>query len=160
MFECLRHPGGRGRFLELGTGTGIATTWLLNGLDAASTLVSVDTDEIMQRVARDMLGRDRRLMFVTEDGLHFLQKQSASSFGLVFADAMPGKYEGLEDALRVINIGGFYVIDDMLPQPSWPVGHAEKIPVLMEKFGVTPGLHIVPLVWASGVVIAVRTQQV
>lgn len=129
-------------------------------MDAASTLVSVDTDEIMQRVARDMLGHDRRLMFVTEDGLRFLQKQSASSFDLVFADAMPGKYEGLEDALRVINIGGFYVIDDMLPQPNWPVGHAEKIPVLMEKLASHPNFTIVPLVWASGVVIADKFDRV
>ena len=29
-----------GRFLELGTGTGIATAWLLSGMDQNSTLVS------------------------------------------------------------------------------------------------------------------------
>jgi predicted O-methyltransferase YrrM len=34
-------PGGR--LLELGTGTGIATAWLLDGMDADATLISVDT---------------------------------------------------------------------------------------------------------------------
>lgn len=52
-------PGGR--FLELGTGTGIATAWLLEGMDAASTLVSVDNDRAVQQVARDSLGADGRL---------------------------------------------------------------------------------------------------
>src|SRR5262245_53279195 len=36
-------PGGR--VLELGTGTGHGTAWLLSGMDAASTLDTVDTDE-------------------------------------------------------------------------------------------------------------------
>jgi predicted O-methyltransferase YrrM len=35
-------PGGR--FLELGTGTGVATAWLLDGMDDRATLVSVDND--------------------------------------------------------------------------------------------------------------------
>src|SRR5438067_1197333 len=35
-------PGGR--FLELGTGTGVGTAWLLDGMDATSCLESVDTD--------------------------------------------------------------------------------------------------------------------
>ena len=34
-------PGGR--FLELGTGTGHGTAWMLSGMDAASTLDTVDT---------------------------------------------------------------------------------------------------------------------
>jgi predicted O-methyltransferase YrrM len=33
-----------GRFLELGTGTGHGTAWLLAGMDPASTLDSVDCD--------------------------------------------------------------------------------------------------------------------
>ena len=35
-------PGGR--LLELGTGTGHGTAWLLSGMDAGSTLDTVDTD--------------------------------------------------------------------------------------------------------------------
>jgi hypothetical protein len=27
--------------------------------------------------------------------------------------------------------GGLYVIDDMLPQPNWPEGHAAKAEVLI-----------------------------
>ena len=35
-------PGGR--LLELGTGTGLGTAWLLSGMDADSHLDTVDTD--------------------------------------------------------------------------------------------------------------------
>ena len=48
-----------GRFLELGTGTGMATAWLLAGMDADSTLTSVDVDPKVQEVAREFLGSDR-----------------------------------------------------------------------------------------------------
>ena len=48
-------PGGR--FLELGTGTGLSTAWLLSGMDAASTLISIDTNEELQEVARAVAGR-------------------------------------------------------------------------------------------------------
>jgi len=50
-----------GRFLELGTGTGIATAWLLDGMDANSTLTSVDNDSAVQQIARESLGIDQRL---------------------------------------------------------------------------------------------------
>jgi predicted O-methyltransferase YrrM len=44
MLRVLVASKPNGRFLELGTGTGIATAWLLRGMDAGSTLVSVDND--------------------------------------------------------------------------------------------------------------------
>lgn len=147
-------PGGR--FLELGTGTGMATAWLLDGMNATSTLTSVDVDPDVQQIARNVLGDDRRLTLELVDGLEFLARQQAEGFDLVFADAMAGKYDGLDAALRVVKPGGFYVIDDMLPQPSWPDGHAAKIPLLMNALASHPDFDIVPLIWATGLVIAVR----
>ena len=145
-----------GSFLELGTGTGIATAWLLEGMDKDSTLLSVDNDPAVQQVARDTLGTDRRLTLETSGALEFLRRQPAESFDLVFADALPGKYEGLEEALAVVNVGGLYVIDDLLPQANWPEGHAAKVPVLLSTLASHSSFQLVPLVWASGVVIAVR----
>jgi hypothetical protein len=69
---------------------------------------------------------------------------------------MPGKYEALYEALAVVKPGGFYVIDDMLPQPNWPEGHERKVPALLSELAANPEFHIVPITWASGVVIAVR----
>jgi predicted O-methyltransferase YrrM len=145
-----------GRLLELGTGTGIATAWLLSGMDGSSTLTSVDTDPEVQAVARECLGSDPRLTLITEDGASFLQRQPPESFDLVFADAMPGKYEALDSALAVVKPGGFYIIDDMLPQSNWPEGHAEKVPVLLDRLAADNRFAVAPMSWASGVVVAVR----
>jgi predicted O-methyltransferase YrrM len=145
-----------GRLLELGTGTGIATAWLLAGMDENSTLTTVDTDPQVQAIAREILGSDPRLTLVTEDGGAFLSRQVPQSFNLVFADAMPGKYEALEEALVLVKPGGFYVIDDMLPQPNWPEGHASKVPVLLDRLAKDNRFFIAPITWASGVVVAVR----
>ena len=106
MLRALAASKPGGRFLELGTGTGVATAWLLQGMDAGSTLVSVDNDPAVQQVASDFLGADSRLTLVTSGGLEFLREQPAASFDFVFADAMPGKYDGLEDALAVVKVGG------------------------------------------------------
>jgi predicted O-methyltransferase YrrM len=145
-----------GRFLELGTGTGIATAWLLAGMDSQSRLTSVDIDPQVQEVARQFLGGDERLTLVLEDGIQFLKHEQPESYDFVFADAMPGKYDGLQDCLRVVKPGGFYVIDDMLPQANWPDGHAAKIPVLVNALANEEGLTIVPITWASGIVVAVK----
>jgi predicted O-methyltransferase YrrM len=147
-------PGGR--FLELGTGTGIGAAWILAGMDAESTLVSVDVDPAAQQIASEQLGHDRRLQLVLQDGIEHLRGYHQPEFDLVFADAMPGKYEGLDDALATVKPGGFYIIDDLLPQANWPDGHAAKVPVLIERLAAHPDFHIVPLAWASGIVIAVR----
>lgn len=147
-------PGGR--FLELGTGTGVGTAWLLSGMDDDSTLVSVDVDAQAQGVAASLLARDGRLQLVQSGGLEYLATQSAGSFDLVFADAMPGKYEGLRAALDVVKPGGFWVGDDLLPQANWPDGHAAKVPKLLEQLSNEKDFCILPLVWSSGVVVAVK----
>lgn len=150
-------PGGR--FLELGTGTGVATAWLLDGMDARSELISVDVDNRFQDVAREALSSDARLTLIIEDALAFLKRQPSAGFDFVFADALAGKYEGLDEALRVVKAGGFYIVDDMLPQSNWPEGHAAKAPVLLARLAEHQDFEIAPMAWASGLVIAVRKSQ-
>ena len=45
-----------GEFLELGTGTGLATAWILDGMDEESTLISLDNDETLLSIAKENLG--------------------------------------------------------------------------------------------------------
>ena len=146
-----------GRCLELGTGTGVATCWLLDGMDGTSELISVDVDGEVQAIARSELSGDPRLRLIAQDAITFLRSQESRSFDLIFADALRGKYEDLDEALRVMKPGGFYVIDDMLPQPNWPAGHAAKVPVLLADLAARPDFRITPMAWASGIVLAVRS---
>ena len=53
-----------GRFLELGTGCGLGTCWILEGMSADSRLLSIDTDTGFQSIApRAELDHDNRVSF-------------------------------------------------------------------------------------------------
>jgi predicted O-methyltransferase YrrM len=147
-------PGGR--FLELGTGTGHGTAWLLSGMDRASSLETVDIDEHVVSVARRHLGHDSRVRFHVIDGAEFLRAREPASFDLIYADAWPGKFSHLDEALALLRRGGVYVIDDLLPQANWPEGHAPKVPALIDEIERRNEFATVKLAWASGLMLVVR----
>jgi len=147
-------PGGR--ILELGTGTGHGTAWLLAGMDARAELDTVDTDAAVVAVARRHLEADTRVRFHVMDGTDFLRQSPAERFDLIYADAWPGKFTHLDDALALLRPGGLYVIDDLLPQASWPDGHAAKIPGLLEALERRRDVVTVRLAWASGLMLVAR----
>ena len=147
-------PGGR--FVELGTGTGVGTTWLLAGMDAGSRLVSVDSDPAVQEIAKRNLGDDPRVTFHLGDGGAFLEQAGEAQFDLIYADAWPGKFTHLDLALSLLKIGGIYFIDDLLPQPNWPDGHAAKVQPLIADLESRPGFVVTKLAWGSGLMMLVR----
>jgi predicted O-methyltransferase YrrM len=147
-------PGGR--FLELGTGTGHGTAWLLSGMDSTSSLDTVDTDPTVSAVARRHLGSDNRVTFHIIDGAEFLRQAPRERYDLIYADAWPGKFSHLDDALALLRVGGIYVIDDLLPQPNWPKGHAHKVPALIGNLEQRRDFITARLAWASGLMIVVR----
>jgi hypothetical protein len=75
---------------------------------------------------------------------------------LIYADAWPGKFSHLEEALALLRLGGVYLIDDLLPQPNWPDGHAPKVPVLIQEIERRSEFACVKLGWASGLMVVVR----
>ena len=147
-------PGGK--FLELGTGTGLSTAWILDGMDHASTLVSVDNDKSFLDIASQYLGADTRLELVASDGGDWLHNNRSQTYDYIFADTWHGKYRMLEDTLAMLNKGGLYIIDDMLPQPNWPEGHHEKVTNLLAILDARQDLILTRQVWATGIVVAVK----
>src|SRR5215469_9402135 len=115
-----------GRILELGTGTGLATSWIIDGMDVGTRLITVENNELLIAIAREAL-RDPRVEFIPADGYEWIENYSGDQFDLIFADAMPGKYDLFEETISLVKNGGFYIIDDMLPQPNWPNGHSDKV---------------------------------
>lgn len=145
-----------GQFLELGTGAGVGTAWLIDGMDSQSRLVSVDTDAKVQELARQHLGHDPRVTFHLGDGAAFLANAGDARFDLIYADAWPGKFSHLDRALALLKVGGIYFIDDLLPQANWPEGHAPKVAALIAGLEGRCDFVTAKLAWASGLMMVVR----
>jgi predicted O-methyltransferase YrrM len=145
-----------GKFLELGTGTGLSTSWILDGMDQKSTLTSIDFDDKFLEIANKFLGGDKRLTLVSTDGEAWVNKNMQQKYDYIFADTWHGKYLMLEEVLAMLNQGGLYIIDDMLPQPNWPDGHDQKAINLVKQLEAREDLVLTKQVWATGIIVAVK----
>src|SRR5687768_1034791 len=145
-----------GKFLELGTGTGLSTSWILDGMDQDSSFVSIDYDDQLLGIANRFLGSDKRLELISMDGEAWVTANKQSRFDYIFADTWHGKYLLLDEVLAMLNKGGLYIIDDMLPQPNWPEGHREKVSNLLHYLDTRNDLVLTRQVWATGIVVVVK----
>jgi len=144
-----------GRILELGTGTGLATSWIVDGMDERTKLVTIENNTLLLDIARKAL-QDSRVEFVWADGYAWIQTYSGEKFDMVFADAMPGKYDLFEETIGLVKVGGFYIIDDMLPQPNWPEGHADKVERFIGELGKRNDILLTKLNWSTGIIIVTK----
>lgn len=145
-----------GKFLEMGTGTGLSTSWILDGMDAKSSLISIDNDEKFLKIAEEYLGNDKRLELICMDGAEWFEQNKQERFDFIFADSWHGKYLLRDEAISMLNKGGFYIIDDMLPQPNWPEGHAERVTGLIQHLEIRDDLVLTKQLWATGIIIGVK----
>jgi len=144
------------KFLELGTGTGLSTSWILDGMDSNSTMISFDNDETLLLIAETFLGQYKRLKLIQSDGEKWIKSNLGQKFDYVFADTWHGKYLLLDEVLEMINKGGFYIVDDMLPQPNWPEGHEEKAINFVKYLESRNDFIVTKQHWATGIIIAVK----
>ena len=145
-----------GKFLELGTGTGLSTAWILDGMDSDSSLISFDNDQALLAIAQKFLGQDSRLKLILSDGEAWVKNNLGQKFDYIFADTWHGKYLLLDEVLEMLNKGGVYIVDDMQPQPNWPDGHQEKAINFVEYLESRNDLVLTKQNWATGIIIAVK----
>jgi len=145
-----------GMLLELGTGTGLSTSWILEGMTAETTLISIENDAKVLSVARQFLGADHRLTLVEQDASEWLATNQHLRFKLIFADTWYGKYLMFDEFWTLLEAGGIYVLDDMLPQANWPQGHEEKVEKLLSDLEKRNDLVLTQLDWSTGILIAVK----
>lgn len=148
-------PGGR--FLELGTGMGLSLSWMVDGMDSNSHLVSVDNDQQLIDLVSPEFEQETNVSITCMDGVQWITDYTGPRFDLIFADAWPGKYELLEETFDLLKPGGLYVIDDMLEQSNWPEGHAEKAAQLSEQIKSRTDFSTTQLDWSTGIFICTKT---
>lgn len=142
-----------GIFLELGTGIGLSLAWMVDGMDDSSQIFSVDNDPKLTKIVSEWFDLDPRVFIICKDGSDWIKNYSGEKFDLIFADTWPGKYSELEETLDLLKIGGFYILDDMNPQPNWPEGHAEKAKILTEKLESMKNFTYTKMDWSTGLIL-------
>lgn len=145
-------PGGR--FLELGAGVGVGAAWLLAGMDAASTLITLEIHERTAIVCRQLLAEDQRVEVITADAIEWLENYSGPPFDFIFADTTRVKFERRDLVYRHMKNGALLVADDLLPQSKWVATHPEKVERLRREIGTEPNLVPTLVDWASGLLVA------
>lgn len=144
-----------GRLLELGAGTGLATAWIVAGMDEKSSLTAIENNELLIEVAKKNI-IDNRVEFVLADGYKWITDYKGEKFDFIFADAMPGKYDLFEETIAMLNKGGLYIIDDMLPQPNWPAEHDEKVNIFIKNLESRKDLLLTKMNWSTGIIIVTK----
>ncbi len=148
-----------GRFLELGTGIGLSLSWMIDGMDTNSSLITVDNDVELITIAKGFFGNDDRVELVCEDGTSWIKNYKGKTFDLVFADSWPGKYSEIDEVLDLVSIGGFYIVDDMAYTPNWPVGHDKNVDRLVSYLESRTDFNLTKMNWSTGLVVAVRASE-
>jgi predicted O-methyltransferase YrrM len=147
-------PAG-GRVLELGTGAGVGTAWIVSGLlprtDVTVTTVERDARTALLAAQGDWPAFvDLRL----DDALDFLNE--GGSFDLIFADAQGGKWDGLDRTVGALRPGGLLIVDDMTPTADWPAEQRARQAEVRRALLTSPLLTSAELSHGSGVILCTR----
>ena len=101
---------------------------------------------------------DPRVEWVLGDGSEWLREAVArpERFDVVFADTWPGKYHDRDLAMELVKPHGWFVLDDLYPQPGWPDGHQANVDRLIADMQSVDGWRTEFLPWGSGLMLCVR----
>jgi predicted O-methyltransferase YrrM len=105
--------------VEIGTGTGVSSLWMLRGMREDGVLTSVDLEAEHQRLARDSFREagvpSQRFRLISGAALEVLPRLTDGHYDLVFCDGDKEEYgEYLAEAMRLLRRGGVVAFDNAL----------------------------------------------
>jgi predicted O-methyltransferase YrrM len=145
-----------GLFLELGTGLGVCAAWMLAGMDPTARLITIEIRPEAAKISAEMLDGDPRVEVLNVDACAWLEAYEGPDFDLIFADVGILKYERRDLTLSMLAMGGFFVGDDLLPQPKWLATHPARVEKFRSEIADESTLTVTMLDWGSGIALATR----
>ena len=114
VLRLLAATSGGKAVIELGTGAGVSSLWLIGGLQPTGILTSVDCESEHQRLAKASLAEagvpSGRARLIGGRALDVLPRLSDAAYDLVFCDAARSEnLDYLDAALRLLRPGGLVV---------------------------------------------------
>ncbi|CCH28209.1 O-methyltransferase [Actinosynnema sp. NPDC047251] len=105
--------------VEVGTGAGVGSLYLLGGMPAAGVLTSIDAEPEHQRAARVAFAEAgvavSRTRLIMGQALDVLPRLTDGAYDLVFVDAAKTEYpKYLEEGVRLLRPGGVIAFDNVL----------------------------------------------
>ncbi|MBD9698994.1 O-methyltransferase [Flavimobilis sp. GY10621] len=105
--------------VEVGTGTGVASLWLLRGMDAEGVLTTIDPEAENQRAAKAAFAEDgirpERARTINGRPRDVLPRLADAAYDLVLVGSdSPSAADHVEQALRLLRPGGVLVVDEAL----------------------------------------------
>jgi predicted O-methyltransferase YrrM len=101
-----------GIIAEIGTGCGVSSAWMLNGLQTHHQFVSVENDLALYQAVSELFASESRATFIVGDWRELLKYQP---FQLVFVDVGNAKDDGSDAVVEATAVGGLIILDDFTP---------------------------------------------
>jgi predicted O-methyltransferase YrrM len=117
--SALAAAAGAKAVVEIGTGAGVGSIYLLRGMRPDGVLTTIDVEPEHHRAARETCAEagiaSNRVRLISGRALDVLPRLTDGAYDLVFCDADKKEYPGyLEQALRLLRPGGTVVFDNAL----------------------------------------------
>ena len=149
-----------GRVLQLGTGSGFLTAWLLDGmagLPDTATLTGIEPDADLADVASRFLSRDSRFELRSGEVATELTKLEPG-FSLAVAST-PGVIAGQRrETLQLLAPGGLLVIGGLAEREDWSAAGRQDAQTVLDRLAVLEEWRLTVMDWAGGVALATRRQ--
>jgi predicted O-methyltransferase YrrM len=105
--------------VEIGTGTGVSTTYLLRGMHPHGIVTTIDVEAEHHKAAKQTLAAagfaTNRARMITGRALEVLPRLTDGGYDLVLIDTRKSEYPAyLVQSLRLLRSGGMLVIDNAL----------------------------------------------
>ena len=147
-------PGGR--VLEIGTGLGVGTAWLIEGLASGTDvqLVTIESDPQRASLAAETAWPEFVRPIV---GDAVMEIGGLGTFSLVFADAEGGKLYGFDLTLAAVEPHGILILDDMRFQGRNPMIE-EGVVKARRQILADERFVCAEVNWSCGLLIATRVR--
>lgn len=150
--------------VEVGTGAGVGTLWLLEGMSADGTLTTIDAEAEHHRLAKEAVlaaghpsGRTR---FIAGRAREVLPRLADATYDMVWcAEGVPEYVDYLTEAVRLVRPGGIIMFNQAVGRAADPAARdAQSVALrqLREQLIEDPRLLPAVLPGGEGVVAGLR----